>query len=140
VQAFEGRGIDAGRMSPRKRRLAFLRAIEYSADLRLPLSVPQFAAATGVHQRVLELVFHEALGVTPRKYLRWNRMNQAHRELLATVAGSASVKEIAAQWGFSEPGRFAVEYKHLFGESPSKTLARSAHPPRKRLTEILLRP
>ena len=137
VQAFQDGGVDAGRVSPRRRRLAFLRAIEYGADLRLPLSVPQLAAATGVHQRVLELAFHEALDITPRKYLRWNRMNHARQELIAVQAGSAPVKGVAADCGFAEPGRFAVEYKHLFGESPSNTLARTAPPPPVRLADAL---
>jgi hypothetical protein len=34
-------------------------------------------------------------------------------------------------------GRFAVEYKHLFGESPSETLRRSARPLPKRLADVL---
>jgi hypothetical protein len=34
-------------------------------------------------------------------------------------------------------GRFAVDYKHLFGESPSTTLARSARPRPTKLGDIL---
>ena len=69
VQLFGNGGFDAGRASPSKRRAAFLRGIKYGEDLRQPISVPRFAAATGVSQRVLELASHEALDITPRKYL-----------------------------------------------------------------------
>jgi transcriptional regulator GlxA family with amidase domain len=37
----------------------------------------------------------------------------------------AIVKKIAAQFGFTQFGRFSVDYKTLFGESPSVTLARA---------------
>ena len=47
------------------------------------------------------------------------------------------VKDIAAHWGFVDLGRFAVDYKHLFGESPSETLKRSIRPLPKRLEDAL---
>jgi AraC-like DNA-binding protein len=37
----------------------------------------------------------------------------------------AIVKQIAARFGFAQFGRFSVDYKALFGESPSVTLARA---------------
>jgi transcriptional regulator GlxA family with amidase domain len=38
---------------------------------------------------------------------------------------TASVAEIARSHQFSEPGRFAVTYRAIFGEMPSSTLRRS---------------
>ena len=108
--------------SPAKRRLAFRRAIEYAESLKKPISVPEFAMAAGVSRRVLELAFQETLGSTPLQYLHRRRLNFVRRELLNAEPDASSVTEIATHWGFSELGRFAVEYKWLFGESPSTTL------------------
>jgi AraC-like DNA-binding protein len=38
---------------------------------------------------------------------------------------SATVTEIATDLGFVELGRFSVENRRMFGESPSETLGRS---------------
>ena len=87
--------------------------------------------------RVLEIAFRETLNTTPLSYLRWIRMHSVRRDLLEEEPGSAQVKEIAARWGFIDPGRFAVGYRRLFGESPSETLKRSVVPLSKRLKDAL---
>jgi transcriptional regulator GlxA family with amidase domain len=38
---------------------------------------------------------------------------------------NASVAEIARTYQFHEPGRFAVTYRTIFGETPSTTLRRT---------------
>lgn len=47
------------------------------------------------------------------------------RTFEAAVEQSATVTGITMSHGVWEPGRFAVAYKSLFGESPSTTLRRS---------------
>src|SRR5438876_637149 len=44
---------------------------------------------------------------------------------------AATVTEIATSFCFGQPGRFSVEYRELFGESPSHTLQHA--PPDRRL-------
>jgi AraC-like DNA-binding protein len=124
--------------SPTKRRLAFRRAIEYAESLKQPITVPEFAAAAGVSRRVLEMAFQETLSNTPLQYLHRRRLNFVHRELLNAEPGSSSVTEVAIRWGYSELGRFAVEYKRLFGESPSTTLKASRRPVSMILMDSLL--
>ena len=114
-------------ISPSKRRLAFRRAIEYAESLNPPITVPEFAGAVGVSQRVLELAFKETLGNPPLQYLHRRRLNFVHSGLLNAEPGSSTVTEVATSWGFSELGRFAVDYNRLFGESPSTTLNTSRH-------------
>ena len=49
--------------------------------------------------------------------------SDAHRALQeADPSQGATVAEIAARWGFSHPGRFAVDYRHVYGRHPSETL------------------
>jgi hypothetical protein len=51
-------------------------------------------------------------------------MHLARRALRASSPGVTTVTEIATQYGFWQLGRFAGEYKTLFGEAPSVTLHR----------------
>jgi AraC-like DNA-binding protein len=60
--------------------------------------------------------------MSPAKYLKRYRMTQARLDLLEADPVAATVTQIATAWGFWELGRFAVEYRRLFGESPSETL------------------
>ncbi|QQO52964.1 MAG: AraC family transcriptional regulator [Thiohalocapsa sp. PB-PSB1] len=137
VQAVDSMDSGVGSISARKRHLAFLRAIEYAEQLQLPIGVSEFASAAGVSRRVLELAFRETLGVTPVTYLRLSRMHGVRRKLAAADSDSARVKEICACWGFSDPGRFAVDYGRMFGESPSTTLRNCGKRPPKRLVDAL---
>jgi AraC-like DNA-binding protein len=106
-----------------KRYEAMRRAVRHAEGIRHAINVPELANAVGVSRRVLELGFREGLGLSPQKFLRWNRLNGMHRELRHRGVTTASVTEIANRWGFTELGRTAVEYRRSFLESPSETLA-----------------
>src|SRR5262249_33711071 len=95
-------------------------ALDDSGDT--PLYVPELCARMGVAGRTLRAVCHEYLGMGPKKYLHLRRMHLVRRALRAEGAGTSTVTEIATRFGFWELGRFAVEYKALFGEPPSVTL------------------
>jgi len=45
---------------------------------------------------------------------------------------SVTVAKIATRFGFTELGRFSVEYREMFGESPSTTL----HQPLRKKTDL----
>lgn len=51
------------------------------------------------------------------------RMHLARRAL-RRAAGGETVTDVATRYGFWQLGRFAVEYRALFGETPSATLRR----------------
>jgi len=91
-----------------------------------PLYVPELCARLGVASRTLRAVCHEYLGMGPKKYLYLRRMHLVRRALRAANAGATTVTDIAMQFGFWELGRFAVEYKALFGETPSGTLRQNS--------------
>ncbi|HKS49826.1 MAG TPA: AraC family transcriptional regulator [Amycolatopsis sp.] len=95
------------------------------ANPEFPLTVEELAAGAGVSVRALQKSFHDAIGCSPMTYLREIRLNRA-RDALASAdpAAGASVTDIALNWGFRHLGRFSVEYRRRFGESPSQTLRR----------------
>jgi AraC-like DNA-binding protein len=92
------------------------------AQSHAPVYLAELCAATGVPERTLRDIFQSILGVSPLKYLQLRRMRQVRLALQQSSKPHHSVKEIALASGFWELGRFAVEYKRLFGESPSETL------------------
>lgn len=90
-----------------------------------PLTALDLCRALGVSRRTLQRAFAEIHGIAPLAYLRYVRLNRARRDLLQAGAGRASVSGVATHWGFWHLGRFALDYRRLFGELPSDTLRRA---------------
>jgi AraC family transcriptional regulator, ethanolamine operon transcriptional activator len=111
--------------SARRRRCGFELAIEYmrAADLG-SLNAPALCAEVGVSQRTLEYAFQERLGTSPMEFIRRLRLHAVRRALLTAERGGSTVTEIAMTFGFYQLGRFAAEYRAIFGELPSATLTR----------------
>lgn len=89
-----------------------------------PVNLELLASVAGVRPRTLENHFKTFLGTTPLGWLRRTRFANARRELESGRA-DATVTRIALANGFNQLGRFAVEYRLIFGEAPSATLRRS---------------
>jgi AraC-like DNA-binding protein len=86
------------------------------------LPIPEVCAAVNVPQRTLYLCCRESLGLSPKAYLHLRRMHLARRMLIRPSAFTTTVTETAAHFGFWNFGRFSVQYRRLFGETPSQTL------------------
>jgi transcriptional regulator GlxA family with amidase domain len=97
------------------------------ADLDQPLHISALCRALAVSERTLRKAFHRTHGVPPCRHLRMLRLSQARHALLSADGNLVTVTEIATGFGFVELGRFSVEYRKVFGESPSQTLSRAAH-------------
>ncbi|UPJ58443.1 helix-turn-helix domain-containing protein [Bradyrhizobium sp. 192] len=87
-----------------------------------PLNISAVCSALAVSERTLRKAFHKVRGIPPCRHLRMLRLSEARRALLSADGQLVTVTEIATGFGFAELGRFSVEYRKLFGESPSKTL------------------
>ena len=90
-----------------------------------PLYLSEICAAIGVSERTLRDCCQDHLGMGPHRYLWLRRMHLTRRALRDADPARASVTELATAHGFWELGRFAVEYRNLFDETPSTTLRRS---------------
>lgn len=84
------------------------------------IGVEQLAAIGGVSLRSLYAGFKDFSGISPMQYLKAIRLERAREELLAGRCDN--VAGVALRWGFGHLGRFSVEYKAKFGESPSQSL------------------
>lgn len=82
------------------------------------LAVAQLAKHCGVSLRTLENAFTDFRGLTPVAHMRNLRLDHAHR---AFDQSEASVREVAARFGFLSPTTFALEYRKRFGVPPSRT-------------------
>ncbi len=101
------------------------RAEEYiAANWNAPISIEDLVDVTGVSARNLFRSFVQARGYTPMSFARRVRLKHA-KELLSAGNPEASVTGIALQCGFGNLGHFANNYRKLFGELPSDTLAQA---------------
>ena len=100
------------------------RAIDYiAANLGVAIGLPEIVAAAGVPGRTPIQHFRDFRGTSPMRYLRTARYEKV-RDALTRADPEESVAEIAARWGFTHMGRFSVDYRTRFGETPSATLWR----------------
>ncbi|NMJ40586.1 helix-turn-helix domain-containing protein [Roseomonas sp. JC162] len=107
-----------------RRRVQLVRlADEYMASrIDQSLYSEEVRAALGVPMRTLHDAFIAVHGMSMHRYLRIRRLNLARRSLRADAgAGQTQVKAAALRYGFWHFGRFAQEYRALFGELPSET-------------------
>jgi AraC-like DNA-binding protein len=92
-----------------------------------PVNMATLARDTGHSIHSIYRAFYRHRHHTPMEFLRKVRMRRA-RACLLQPPPHATVTGIATQCGFAHLGRFAAEYKQLFGESPSHTLERAVGP------------
>jgi len=96
-----------------------------AASKALPApSLADLCAAAGVSQRWLHKCFMDVLGVSPYHYIRLARLSKARELLLACESTPTLVKSISLSLGYRLSGRFAADYRSLYGENPSDTLQR----------------
>lgn len=101
--------------------IARLRAAVGAARPEDPTDIDSLCHAIGVSRRTLQYVFARELGMRPLAYVRALRLNAARRR----IRGGLAVTEAATATGFWHFGRFAQDYRTLFGELPRDTLRRA---------------
>jgi len=86
-----------------------------------PVHISELCSALKVSRRSLHRAFADALGVGPVAYLRCRRLSAVRSVLSRSDPATVSIGDVAFEYGFPEPGRFAAYYRAHFGETPSET-------------------
>jgi len=119
-----------GQREPLQRHLAVIRACAYiEAHLRTSIGLADLCAAARVCTRALEYGFHDFYDLGPMAYVRNLRLCRVRHELQAPGIEGDSVSSAARRWSFTHMGQFSHDYRVLFGEMPSATLARGRGEP-----------
>jgi len=87
------------------------------------VSLADLCRAAGVAKNTLYRAFAQICDAPPHAYFRKRQLLRARTLLVAAGASDrGAVKRAAIDVGMTELGRFSVEYRRFFGESPSTTL------------------
>jgi methylphosphotriester-DNA--protein-cysteine methyltransferase len=87
------------------------------------LMLSDLAKHCRVAERTLEYGFRQVYGTTPLAFIRSQRLARS-RSALLSAKGHTSVGQTARAFGFTHMGQYSRDYRRLFGETPSNTLAR----------------
>jgi AraC-like DNA-binding protein len=89
-----------------------------------PVYSDELCTALGVSHTLLHQAFVLTFGISPHRYLKMRRLSMVRAALLSCSGPWHSVKAAALSHGFWHLGQFARDYRAMYGELPSETLAR----------------
>ncbi|HXI05352.1 MAG: helix-turn-helix domain-containing protein [Bradyrhizobium sp.] len=105
---------------------AVRRALDFmQGGIERDIGIAELARAAGLSARALQRQFKAFLGKSPHEALRDIRFDAARRQLLVGRPGTR-VMDVATACGFPHFGRFSIEYRERYAETPSQTLKRQA--------------
>lgn len=123
IRSDGGCEVTNARTTRRYQRLRLVR--EFIAEnSHRPIRLHELCHVSGLSRRGLEYLFVDLLGVRVSAFLMQQRLHGVRRDLLAAEPRHGLVKQCALNWGFWHLGRFAAEYRALFGENPNAVLRR----------------
>jgi transcriptional regulator GlxA family with amidase domain len=110
---------------PLQRHRAVVRACAFiDSNLRSTIALADLCTAAGVCTRALEYGFRDFYELGPMAYVRNLRLCRVRHDLQVPESEADSVSRAARRWSFTHMGQFSHDYRVLFGEMPSQTLAR----------------
>jgi len=109
-------------ISPHRARIARQTQDYIEKHYDLAVRIEDLCLVTGVGVRTLQRCFKENFNVTITKYLKSVRLDAAYVELNASDPVGCTVAAIALRHGFTHLGRFSVEFREHYGQTPSATL------------------
>ncbi len=97
------------------------------ANWKLPITLEDLAAVSGVSAFGLFRSFKRSRGLSPMEFVGQVRLRHA-RELLLRPDDATTIAGIASTCGFADVRRFEIDYLRAFGEPPCATLGRGRSP------------
>ena len=116
--------LSATRLERRRRRAVEAARVYIREHLPEPMRLADLCKNSHLRARSLEYGFREVVRLSPMRYLRMLRLGEVRRELHKSGGAQRSISEIALDAGFSHLSQFTVDYKKVFGETPSATRRR----------------
>lgn len=92
-----------------------------TANLTQQISLTEMERISGLSGRVLQRSFQIAFSLTPKEWVRKQRLHAARR-LLEKPTENNTVTSVSYDFCFASPSNFAHHYLREFGELPSHTL------------------
>ena len=87
-----------------------------------PLRIDDLCRAADVSERTLRNIFYRHFGIGPHEFLTITRLNRVRAAIHGARPGE-TISSICANHGIWDFGRFADQYRRLFGVLPSQNLA-----------------
>ncbi|WP_441281078.1 helix-turn-helix domain-containing protein [Tardiphaga sp. 862_B3_N1_1] len=118
------RNAAAETLGPLASALKIVREVEDYVDRNSlkPIHISEVCNSLKVSRRSLHRAFLETFGMGPVTFLRRKRLCSVHTTLLEADPRLTTIADVAMQFGFINLGRFAGDYREMFGEYPSHTL------------------
>jgi len=88
-----------------------------------PVYNDELCQAVGVSSTRLSVAFHAVLGLSPQRYLKLPRLTLLRHALQRRDGPQELVKSVCHRHGFWHLGQLATDYRALFRETPSETMA-----------------
>jgi AraC-like DNA-binding protein len=100
-----------------------------AANWNRAISIESLATAVGCSVRSIFRSFRDSRGQSPLAFVKRTRFDHA-REMLHVAHANTTISSVALACGFQNMSHFARDYRKLFGELPSETLARGKGTPK----------
>ena len=98
------------------------------ANLEKPLTLKQLAEDLASSSSALSYGFQDLFSLSPMRYLKVRRLNAVRERLKTSEPENCTIALLANEVGFYNPSHFTKDYKAMFGELPSETLAKHCKP------------
>jgi AraC-like DNA-binding protein len=97
-----------------------------AVNLHEDIKLSDIANSAGVCPRLLQKAFSQHCGCSPMQFLTQTRLYRIRQDLEQSAI-SVKITDVMMRYGFIQGGKFAKEYRQLFGENPSETLKQAKH-------------